>query len=231
VDLVPLNVKINTTESILGADISAETDVSLFKISKDQINSDKKNVIGADVEFGNAVANAHAGIGVTGIGAEAGAEVDLVSANLGPISVSVGLGVHTGAFVSPVQASTTILGTGISIGEKTGISILGTSVTVDVGQAIEKTVNHVVHGKNPHEKIAKKIHHTEHHLGVDVIVTTVETGLTPVKTEIKEIITVVQEHTEEPLQKEFREHVIVPVRHVIDSVGKDRDEKEKKENT
>jgi len=62
-------------------------------------------------------------------------------------------------------------------------------------------------------------------------VTTVETGLTPVKTEIKEIITVVQEHTEEPLQKEFREHVIVPVRHVIDSVGKDRDEKEKKENT
>jgi len=128
--------------------------------------------IHADTALIDLQANARAGFGLTGVGAVAGATANIVRSDFGPVTAQLGLSATTGTFISPIQFTAQVLGTGVSIGEKTGFSILGSGVMIDVGKTVEtignKFVHHDVHGHiKPHvEDVKVKV---EHVLGIDVV--------------------------------------------------------------
>ncbi|XP_075143314.1 uncharacterized protein LOC142218464 [Leptodactylus fuscus] len=84
------------------------------------------SVFDAEANGPNACAGAEAS--ALGVSAMARAEVGSVSANAGPVNVSLGLGVDTGVSAGVDGVEVQFLGTGFSIGPKPSISIVGSKV-------------------------------------------------------------------------------------------------------
>jgi len=159
-----VRVVVNTTESVLGADARVSASLSAFYTEADQGH------LHLDSAFIDVQASARAGIGISGTGATASISANIARADIGPVSAQLGISTSTGAFISPIQFSAHLLGTGVDLGERTGVSILGTGISVDIGKAIELTANHFIH-HDPHAHVKPQVekvkHEVEHTLKVD----------------------------------------------------------------
>eukprot|EP01124_Arcella_intermedia_P024226 TRINITY_DN402_c0_g1_i1.p2 TRINITY_DN402_c0_g1~~TRINITY_DN402_c0_g1_i1.p2 ORF type:complete len:318 (+),score=58.55 TRINITY_DN402_c0_g1_i1:1250-2203(+) len=175
-------VSVALTESIIGVDAKVDADICSIDLKGrvdpkhivDHLHhevapTDDKKGVETDTKLIGVSASAKAGFGLSGVGAVAGVTANAVSVGAGEVSANLGFGISTGAFVSPTQFTVHVLGTGVSVGEKTGVSIMGSGVSIDVGKAIEDIANKTVH-HDPHAHIHPKVVHAteaiENHLGI-----------------------------------------------------------------
>jgi len=196
-------LSVAATESILGVDAKVDANVAALDITE---NIEKK--IPFEAMVGNVSASVRAGFGLTGIGATASITANAFTTDIGPISGNVGFGLSTGAFVSPTQVTVQVLGTGISVGEKTGISILGSGVSLNVGKAVEEVTNHFVH-HDPHAHVQPKVETvkktTEHVLGIDVAKDAVEIKvIKPAQLDVTRVLHGVEEQVVHPVGHEIK---------------------------
>jgi len=183
-------VGIVATESLVGVEVKAEADQAIFVIdNKEYVGlPHKHDPIATEVKVGDLNALARGAFGLAGVGGKAGASANLVQANIGPVTGVVGLSATSGLLVSPTQFDASALGTGIQIGEITGISVMGTSISVDLGRLGEAIGNRVTHDLDPHAFVRSNIvalgnrldtHHMMHNTinkidsGVDEVISTV----------------------------------------------------------
>jgi len=83
------------------------------------------------------------------------------------------------------------------VGERTGISVLGSGVSIDLGKTFEEVANHFVH-HDPHapihQKLKKVSHTTKEVLGIDIATGAVDKHVVqPSKTVVKKGLHEVEE--------------------------------------
>jgi len=219
-DAFVAKLNISATESIFGVDAKVDANLAVL-----HVKDDKREHLPFETMIGNINANARAGFGLTGVGATAAVTGNALTASLGPVSGNLGIGITTGAFVSPTQVTVLALGTGVSLGERTGISVLGSGVSIDLGKTFEEVANHFVHHDphaHIHQKLEKASQTTKEVLGIDIATGAVDKHVVqPTKTVVKKGLHEVEEEI-----KKGAVSIKVGVRTIEELVLHDKNKKE-----
>jgi len=162
---LPRKIQVAITDSALGVDVTASATQGLVKLSNRNDPLKPDEAPNTDIALGQVSASAHAGFGISGVGATAGVNANILSTSIGPVTAQVGIGLSTGIFLSPIQFTVMVAGTGVRVGEDTGISIAGSSIDINVGNIVENVGNEILK-HDPHinlrHKIAEKQYELEH---------------------------------------------------------------------